>query len=65
MSEEESFDSMCERLAYYLMRDIARGEGATRMAHGAAHVVLMWRGNLDRIEAAKKKAAKIDKESKA
>lgn len=53
-TEEESYDSMCERLAYYLMRDIARGEGAVRMAHGAANTVLMWRANADRIEAAKK-----------
>lgn len=61
MNKEESFDSMCERLAYYLMRDIARGEGATRMAHGAAHVVLMWRQNADRIEAEAKKAEKEKK----
>lgn len=53
--EEESYDSMCERLAYYLMRDIARGEGAVRIAHGAANTVLMWRANMDRLEAAKKK----------
>ena len=54
-TEEESYDSMCERLAYYLMRDIARGEGAVRIAHGAANTVLMWRTNMDRLEAAKKK----------
>lgn len=54
-TEEESYDSMCERLAYYLMRDIARGEGAVRIAHGAANTVLMWRASMDRLEAAKKK----------
>lgn len=55
ITEEESYDSMCERLAYYLMRDIARGEGAVRIAHGVANTVLMWRANMDRLEAAKKK----------
>ncbi len=54
MKEEESYDSMCERLAYYLMRDIAKGVGATAMAHSAANTVLMWRANIDRMEAAKK-----------
>lgn len=54
MNEEESFDSMCERIAYHLMRDIARGEGAIRMAHGAANTVLLWRAHIDRSEAEKK-----------
>ena len=54
-TEEESYDSMCERLAYYLMRDIARDEGAVRIAHGATNTVLMWRANMDRLDATKKK----------
>lgn len=57
MSEDksESWDKMCERLAYNLMRDIARGTDAIRMAHGLAGSVMMWRKTQDDIEKAAKR----------
>lgn len=55
MNEEiETFDQMCERLAYYMMRDIARGTDAVRMAHGLAGSVLNWRRICDAHEKKKK-----------
>lgn len=55
MSEDqrETYDQMCERIAYSLMRGIAHGEGAVRMAHGLAGSVLMWRKTQDDLDKAK------------
>lgn len=51
----ESYDQMCERIAYSLMQGIAKGEGAVRMCHGLAHSVLMWRKVQDDLDKAEKR----------
>lgn len=52
----ETWDQMCERLAYYMMRDIARGTDAVRMAHGLAGSVVNWQRQCSDYEKTQKRA---------
>ena len=51
----ESYDQMCERIAYSLMQGFVRGEGAVRICQGLAHSVLMWRKVQDDLDKAEEK----------
>ncbi len=51
----EEWNQMCERLAYYLMQGIARGDGAVRMADVLASAVLNWQRVCADYEKAQKK----------
>lgn len=59
-NEAETFDQLCTRLAYYLMRDIARGTRAEDIAHKIASQTLKW--NIDQEKLNVKKPTTEDEE---